>query len=186
MTTWPTHSHVNNVPEIIHLSPVPRLSPHELLRFDKMMQVADVTATAALDVRKRQRQSSHDSPCAIGPPQSGVQLSFGESDDEDDEGVAPDKAIARALIKTIAATTGATVPECIKTTHQAIAWTSKAILDSRTAAITSTRRERNNYSLNPDQALQAMQLINNLNELLSAPARPAERMSELPYVAPSL
>ena len=44
MTTWPSPAIVNNVPEITHLSPAPRLPQHELLRFDKMMQVADVTA----------------------------------------------------------------------------------------------------------------------------------------------
>lgn len=97
-----------------------------------------------------------------------MSLSLGESDDEEEEGVAPDTAIARALVRTIAATTGVEAPQSLKSTHEAMTWASRAILNARAAAITSTRRERYNHTLGPDQTLQAMELIENLNKLLNA------------------
>lgn len=185
---WPEAPTVQSVPELTHLSPTPRLPQHELVRFEKMMEVADATTAAAFEVRKRQRKDSQDSPCAIGPV-SRVSLGFGDSDEDDDveeEGLACDTAIARALVKTIAATTGVKAPERLKTTHEAITWASKSILDSRTAAIMSTRRERYSHSLDPDQTVHAMDLIERLNRLLAGPAPTAQSPSELPSVAPSL
>lgn len=140
------------------------------------MEVADATAETVFEARKRQREAAQHSPCAIGPAptqQSAarVQLGFGDSsDEEEEEGVPHDTAIARALVRTISATTGVELPNGLKTTNEAVSWASSAILEARAAAITSARREKYNHILDPEQTIQAMHLIGKLNTLLSGPS----------------
>ena len=141
------------------------------------MEAADATTDSVFQARKRLREAAETSPCAIGPAPSAsdvprVTLGFGDSsDDEEEEGVSHDTAIARALVRTIAATTGAAAPDKIKNTQEAITWASRSIIEARSAAITSTRRERYNHTLDTEQTLQAMNLIKNLNCVLEGPAR---------------
>ena len=169
---WPTESLVSIVPDITHSSPAPRLAQKEMLQFEKMLEVTDATTATVFEARKRRKRDAADSPCAIGPPQAArVSLSLGESDDDEEDGVAPQEAIAQALVKTIAATTGVPAPESLRTTHSAITWASQSILAAREAAITSTRRERYNHVLDPEQTVQAMSLVAKLNALLEEPAR---------------
>lgn len=162
-----------SVPELVHnMSPSSRLPQSEMLHFGKLMQAADATTDSVFLSRKRKREQAETSPCAIGPEErKRVTLGFGDSGDEDEEeeGVAHDTAIARALVRTIAATTGVEPPDRLKTTHEAITWASKAILDARTAAITTTRRERYSHALDPEQTLQAMTLVEKLNKILAGP-----------------
>lgn len=179
---WPDNPVVQDIPELVHAG-APRLQQHELLHFEKIMEAADATSASVFASRKQQRQDEQNSPCAIGPPPAAkrVSLGFGDSDDEEGEegqgeAVAADTAIARALVKTIAATTGVVAPDKLTTTHDAIAWASRSILDARAAAIASTRRERYNHFLEPDQALQALKLIERLNGLLEGPV-PRARLS---------
>lgn len=171
MASWPENPILATVPDIVHNSPTSRLAASELIHFEKVMEAADVTAASVFQVRKRRRIEAENSPCAIGraPHPARVTLGFGDSDEEDaeQEGVASDTAIARALVKTIAATTGVEAPEKLGTTHDAITWASRAILDARSAAITSTRRERYKHVMDPEQTLQAFSLMQKLDALLS-------------------
>ena len=170
MSHWTQSVEMSTVPTLMQRSPVPRVAPEKLLQFEEMLDAADAASNSAFAARKRRREE--DSPCAIGaidtnPPR--VSLSFGESDEEEDEDQeASAESIAHALVKTIAATTGVEAPHRLQTTRQAVAWASKAIVDSRTTAVTSTRRERCMHALDPEQTVQAMELINSLQLLISS------------------
>lgn len=163
---WAASSDQPSVSDLVHKEPTSRLSNSELLRFERVIAAADATADAVFESRKRQRQEAADSPCTIGnTKKKPVSLTPGDDDDNED-GSTSDTTIARALINTIAATTGVSVPDSITTAHQAISWASTSIINARNTAITATRRERYKHALDTEQTVEAMKLIGHLNNLL--------------------
>ena len=157
---WTVENPLSDIPETLTPShTAPRLSQQAMLEFEHMLEMADATANSVFEERKRKRTE----PVVIGD-QRRVKLGFDDDDDNDAD-------ISRALVSTIAATTGAAPPKHLTTTGDAIRWASASILQSRNNAIVATRREKYVHALSPDQTVRAMKLIDDLSSLLDGARR---------------
>jgi len=170
-TKWPHNTDaISTVSEIVHQPQQGRLAQHELISFDKMMEAADATVESIFQSRKRLKRDAQNLQDILERPKLQSPIGVGDEGVEDPKGhegcVGNDAAIARALIRTIVATTGVQMPDSFKTPHDAIFWASESIIGARSKAISSTRRERYIHTLDPEQVLKAMELIHKLSSML--------------------
>ena len=165
------------VREIVGAPPLPatRLHGSQLVSFQRSLEIADQMTLAYFatrgDAQKRKREdtikvgtAAEKAPLVdLGFDEDGV----GGKDDVDGEDGVSGEVMLSAILKTVAAMTNSDPPDEFETVGSAMKWVKNAVLKEKNEAVDSTRREGQLYTLDPDQTTTALDLMTQLNTLLS-------------------
>ena len=160
--------HAATLPEVVGKSN--RLSSFDLLKFERVLLAADRISSAhfAMKRLRRKRCRCNESRASESAHTIDVPLATETKGDlEQAEHVDGNDDVLRALVKTICVTTNVEDPGEFTNAGDAIRWASTSILESRNKCIVDTRNEKCLHILDSDQTVQAFELVNKLNLILS-------------------
>ena len=149
--------------------PKSRLAESQILQFERLLSVADSTSQAYFDLKSVEKKRR--AQCEFGVPR--VKVGFGDDGEEDEEDAGGEKektdyeSINRALVDTISVLTSTPAPGRIANTAEASKFAKDALLTFKETIVEKVRLERHNHTLTSKQQLEAMQLMSNLNSILS-------------------
>ena len=145
------------------------MSPSHSDALEQTRSAFDAATAAMLSERRRRVECERKLAAATSSqvPERArprVSLGFGDEDEDEDE----ETIISHALIKTISIMTTSPIPHDVDDAPRAVRWATGALRLFQQRAVAQTRNERFKHSLTEDQALQAMELMRSLTDLLDA------------------
>jgi hypothetical protein len=147
--------------------PKSRLAESQILQFERLLSVADSTSQAYFDLKSTEKKRR--TQCEFGTPH--VKVGFDDDGGDEDAGGEKEKtdyeSINRALVNTISVLTSTPAPGRIANTAEASKFAKDALLTFKETIVEKVRLERHNHTLTSKQQLEAMQLMSNLNSILS-------------------
>ena len=155
-----------------------RLRGSQLVSFQRSLEIADQMTLAYFATRFDAQKRKREGTIKVGTTAERaalVDLGFGEDgedgmDDVDGEdgmdGVSGEVMLS-AILKTVAAMTNCEPPDQFETVGAAMKWVKNVVLKAKNDTVDSTRREGQLYTLDPDQTTTALDLMGQLNTLLS-------------------